>query len=86
MKSVDSAPGLAVIGLSQSLHAAPDVTHTLSAVGDGTWTGATWTNGAPDGTSIGDFATNSVNAAPAHTGLHFPDGAPKSNIRVIKPD
>src|SRR5437870_5085059 len=54
--------GLAVAGMvTNSAQAAPNVTHNLSAVGDNTWTGATWSNGTPDGTTAGDLVTFGVN-------------------------
>jgi autotransporter-associated beta strand protein len=53
--------GGAMAGMWQSAQAA-DVLHTLTAVGDGTWTGATWTNGAPTNLTAGDVATAGVNS------------------------
>jgi autotransporter-associated beta strand protein len=55
---------LGLMGMITHSAQAADVVHTLTAVGDSTWTGATWTNGAPTSLTAGDVATSSVNSTP----------------------
>jgi fibronectin-binding autotransporter adhesin len=51
----------ALLAASASLQAAPNVQHNLTATADSTWTGSTWSNGTPDGTTAGDMATFGIN-------------------------
>lgn len=56
-KAITLSFGVVLFGISQSVQAT-DVTHSLTDIGDGTWTGATWTNGTPDASTADDLALN----------------------------